>query len=144
MRRSKRFIWNDSYSVHVPSLDAQHKGFFDITNKILDLLDNRHDQGLKQDLILSLVELGNYALDHLKYEEVCINKYRCRGCEGHPMAHDVYREKVQVYLRKVREEDADIYQLAQEVAVFSQNWLSNHIANMDKEYVDCMTSQGAK
>ena len=140
----KRFIWNDCYSVKVPSLDEQHKKFFAITNQILDLLDYpKKNSELKNSLILAVVELGRYAMHHLSYEEGCILKYNC-DCKDHPLSHDYYREKVKGYLKKVRTEGTDIYALAEELAVFSREWLSNHIAQKDKEYVPCMEKNNVK
>jgi len=140
----KRFVWNDSYSVKVPSLDEQHKRFFGITNQILDLLDHPKNSELKNSLILAVVELGRYALYHLSYEEECIFKFMCTECKDHPLSHDYYREKVKGYLKKVRTEGTDIYALAEELAVFSREWLSNHIAQKDKEYVPCMEKNNVK
>lgn len=141
---SNRFIWNDSYSVKVPSLDAQHKNFFRITNNILDLLDKNHTQDLKEQLIFVIAELGKYALEHLGYEEECIKRYNCGKCEHHPEAHEVYRDHVVRFLKEVRDIDTDIYALAAEVATFSQAWLATHIANMDKAYVDDMVKHNAQ
>jgi len=58
---AKRFVWDDSYSVKVPSIDEQHKKFFDITNQILDIIENTRSPDVKNSLILAVVELGRYA-----------------------------------------------------------------------------------
>jgi len=136
------FVWKDEYSVKVPSLDEQHKGFFEITNQIITLLDKPRSDELKENLILALVRLGRYALYHLDYEEQCINRYKCDGWETHAQAHDLYREKVKDYLGRVRIENSDIYALAREAADFSQTWLSTHILNKDREYITCLSGRG--
>lgn len=138
----KEFIWNDKYSVKVSSLDEQHKHFFQITNQIIYLLEEPHSSELKSLLTDEIVELGRYANHHLDYEEKCMHNCRCEGCEGHPEAHDIYRDKVLSYLKQVREESTDIYALAQEVAEFSQQWLSKHILSKDREYIGCLTESG--
>ena len=141
---SKEFIWNDKYSVKVPSLDEQHKHFFQITNRILYLLEKPHNSELKRSLTQEVIELGRYASYHLDYEEGCMRKHKCAGCDGHSEIHDIYRDKVLMYLRQVRESSTDIYALAQEVADFSQNWLSRHILNKDREYINCLTKDNVQ
>ncbi|OGC50865.1 hypothetical protein A2716_02415 [candidate division WWE3 bacterium RIFCSPHIGHO2_01_FULL_40_23] len=136
---AKLFKWDDKYSVKVPSLDEQHKHFFTLTNRILTMIEKRRNSELRESLIFLLVDLGNYALLHLDYEEDCMEKYRCSGCEDHPIAHAVYRDKVKQYLGQLKEESVDIYALAQEVAEFTQNWLSHHILRKDREYIDCLS-----
>jgi hemerythrin len=138
---TKKFKWNDKYSVKVPSLDEQHKKFFDITNQIIDVLEKPHNPALKERLILLLVKLGIYAQYHLDYEENCINRYKCKGCETHPGAHALYRSKVKNYLQQVQIEGTDIYKLSGEVAEFSQTWLSTHILHKDREYISCLEHQ---
>ena len=146
----KLFKWSDKYSVGVPSLDIQHKRFFEITNEIVSVLDNPNYSNtvdfananvsdLKKQLILLIVELGNYALGHLGYEEGCLRTHKCPGCETHTEIHDVYREKVKNYLGEVRKPEIDVFALAQDVATFSQDWLSQHILSKDKEYTGCLT-----
>ena len=36
-----KFIWKDEYGVGIQLIDEQHKHFFEIVNKILDLADNK-------------------------------------------------------------------------------------------------------
>ena len=141
---TRLFKWDDKYSVEVPSLDDQHKNFFDITNRILVLLEKPHNPELKESVVMLLIELGNYASNHLDYEEGCIRKNFCTGCEDHPVAHSVYRDKIREYLRRVREADTDIYALAFEVAEFTQYWLSQHILAKDRCYISCLTQHKVK
>lgn len=138
---AKLFVWDNKYSVGVPTLDAQHKRFFEITNDILKIADSPTSPVLKKDLTLLLIELGKYALNHLSYEENCINRYKCPGYETHTLIHDTYRKKIEEYLQAMRNATTDITSLAKEAAEFSQNWLSSHILNKDREYIPCLTTK---
>ncbi len=137
---TKQFKWEEKYSVKVPILDTQHQRFFDITNQILLTFDNPLTIELKERLTLLIVDLGNYALHHLDFEEHCMKSNRCPGCPEHSEVHDLYREKVRTFLQEVKNPDVDIVKLAKEVAEFSQNWLSKHILSKDKEYIGYLTS----
>ncbi len=134
----KQFKWNNKYSVKVDSLDEQHKYFFDLTNQILTLLEHPHNPHLKERLILLIVKLGRYAFFHLDFEEDCMSRYGCPDLVAHREIHEAYRNKVINYLRQVREEGVDLFKLAEEVAEFSQDWLSGHILSKDREYIDCL------
>ncbi len=140
----KQFVWDDKYSVKVPSLDAQHKRFFQLTNDILLIVDDPINADLKRKLILLIVEFGNYALNHLTYEEHCTKSSMCSGQEDHLVAHDSYRERVKGYLRDVVKPETDLPTLAKEVAEFSQSWLSGHILNIDRGYIECLTQHHVK
>jgi hemerythrin len=135
---TKQFQWDDKYSVNVTTLDEQHKEFFDITNKILLLVENPGSPEPKEKLIRLLVKLGEYAFYHLDYEEDCLEKYNCPERENHAFIHDVYKEKITEYIRQARESETGILALAKQSAEFSQNWLSAHILSRDREYIPCL------
>ena len=138
MTNNKKFVWNESYGVKVHVLDEQHKKFFDIANQLSDLLNNPNSSNFKHSLTLTLIELARYALNSLCCEEEFLLKNNCKGYEDHLISHDCYREKVKELLRKARNDETDFYELANEVAEFTQNWIDFHIAYKDKEIIDGM------
>ena len=140
----KQFKWDNKYSVKVPSIDEQHKYFFDLTNQILALLEQPHNPHLKERLILLTVKLGRYSFFLLDFEEDCMSRYSCPDLVAHREIHETYRSKVINYLRQVREEETDLYKLAEEVAEFSQDWLSGHILTTDRDYIDCLEKNGVE
>lgn len=129
------FEWNEKYSVKVASLDEQHQNFFKLTNQILTLLEKNHNENLREELILILVEFGKYAFFHLDFEENCMHKCKFSDIPDHCVAHDFYRDRVKNFLRKARDPQTDIFELAKEVAEFSQFWLAHHILKKDHEYI---------
>ena len=136
MTNNKKFVWNESYGVKVHVLDEQHKKFFDIANQISDLLNNPNSSTFKHSLTLTIIELARYGINSLCSEEDFLKKYSCKGYEDHLISHDCYREKVKELLSKARNETTDFYELANEVAEFTQNWIDYHIAYKDKESID--------
>src|SRR3989344_5551967 len=112
MTNNHKFVWNDSYSVKVPVLDEQHKKFFDIAKHISDLPDNRDYSSFRKSLILTIVELARYALNSLRYEEE--------------------------FLKRACDEKEDIHKLSDEVSAFAENWITYHIAYVDKKCIDNM------
>ena len=138
MTNNHKFVWNDSYSVKVPVLDEQHKKFFDIAKHISDLPDNRDYSSFRKSLILTIVELARYALNSLSYEEEFLIKHNCNECEEHCAFHDRFREKVKDLLKRACDEKEDIHKLSDEVSAFAENWITYHIAYVDKKCIDNM------
>ncbi len=128
----EKFIWKEEYSVEIPSIDEQHKHFFEITNKIIDLIEN--PIVARENLLLAAAELGDYALYHLKTEEGYFDKFAYRDAPQHVAAHNLYREKVAYYVKAAGAPETDAKQLAGEMAEHSISWLSGHILIFDKKY----------
>lgn len=128
----EKFIWKDEYSVGIPSIDEQHKHFFEITDRMIDLAEQANP--VKEILVSVIGELGDYAMYHLKTEEEYFDKFAYAGAPEHVMAHDLYREKIAGYLAMAHDPASDLAKLAEDVASYSINWLSNHILLLDKKY----------
>jgi hemerythrin len=128
----EKFIWKDEYGVGIPSIDEQHKHFFGIADRMIDLAEQATP--VREDLVLVVGELGDYAMYHLKTEEGYFDKFAYEGAPEHVKAHDLYREEIAGYLKMAHNPGSDLAKLAEEVAAYSINWLSNHILLMDKKY----------
>ncbi len=128
----EKFVWSDEYSVGIPETDEDHKKFFDIANHLIDLLEKK--DVTKENLVLAVDRIGEYANTHFKEEEDMFDTENYREAPQHTAAHELYRRRVNYYMRALHEPDADIRQLASEIATFSIYWLSDHILLMDKQY----------
>jgi hemerythrin-like metal-binding protein len=137
---NKRFEWTKEYSVGIPSIDEQHKHFFEIANKIIGLCDK--ENLTKEDVLPGAGELGDYAFYHLGTEEGYFDKYGYEDSAIHVAAHMQYRQAVNGYLSRIREENADPRELALEMALYSGDWLLRHILIMDKKYTEFLVGKG--
>jgi hemerythrin len=118
-----KFKWSNNYSVGVKSFDEQHKHFFELSNKIYDLLDKKGVD--KEKIIFSTTELANHAFYHLSSEEDAFIKHQYPETEAHIHVHNIYRQRIQEYLDKTS---------TKEFVDYVTSWLSNHILFMDKKY----------
>jgi len=132
----KKFVWEDKYSLGIASVDEQHKTFFEILNEVAELTKHPNDPDLRSGLVIALVKFGNYAFYHLSYEEEYFIKFAYKDREDHETAHEIYRGKITEYLKRIKNADTDLVNLAEETAQFGQDWLKFHILDMDKKYVD--------
>jgi hemerythrin-like metal-binding protein len=138
----EKFIWTEKVSVGVPSIDEQHQRFFAIANEIIDLVEKGGTN--RQELLSILSEMGNYAFYHLSTEEYYFDKYGYPDAESHRLAHNLYREEVNKYLNRAREEGADLNRLLLETAGYSGGWLMGHILDADQKYSRFFQEKGIK
>lgn len=137
-----KFVWQDSYSVGVAEIDDQHRHFFEVVNKVNELLDsNSYD---REALISVIVELSDYALLHLSTEEEYFKKFAYEKAETHMLLHDIFRNKIRESIARARGLDADVVKLSAELATFCWEWMLNHILTEDKKYTKCFNEHGLR
>ncbi len=140
---ANKFIWQDIYSVGIPSIDAQHKDFFSTTNEIIDLL-NRKESATNEQLLAEVMKLVNYANTHFKTEEGYFDKLHYFDAATHEAAHNSYRKRVAYYLEEFAKPEVDTPRMADEIASYSIYWLSDHILQVDKQYTIFFKEHGVK
>lgn len=130
------FAWNESYSVHVGKLDAQHQKLFEIINTLADAM--RAGQG--GDVIREVVgNLAVYTRTHFLQEEVLMQQTGYPGYEAHRRLHAELMGDVEKYKAAL-----DEGRPADSVAVlnFLRRWLVDHIQKADKAYSAHMVARG--
>ncbi|MGC9968893.1 MAG: bacteriohemerythrin [Minisyncoccia bacterium] len=135
-----RFVWTPEYSVGVKEFDDQHKHFFALANKVYEMAMSGSVD--KKGLGMAGDEFGNYSLYHLSTEEEYFKKYGYPDASPHIAAHDLYREKIQDYLTRLRREEPDLNQAARELSDFAADWLFRHILSMDRNYKAFFNGKG--
>jgi hemerythrin len=76
--------WNDSYSVRIPTIDAQHRHLFDLLNKLHDAMSAG-----KSNTVLGSVlqEWISYVATHFEAEEGILQKHRYPMLSEHRKQH---------------------------------------------------------
>lgn len=138
----KKFVWTEKYSVNVKSIDEQHQHFIDIINDLNDL-KNKKDL-TKEDALIKVIQLGDYAFYHLDTEEELFKKTGYKDAPLHIEAHNQFRAKSKELILQVRESNEDIKKIIENCALFAGNWLLDHILVMDKEYSNWFNEHGIK
>lgn len=129
----KKFVWTDKYKLGINIIDTQHQHFFEIVNKIYDMLEKKDHS--RMDVIEIVDELKDYALYHLATEEKYFNQFAYSDIANHMKYHADFREKTVEYTDRVKNEGEDFSKLALEIADFSVDWLTHHILVADQMYV---------
>lgn len=130
------FDWNETYSVGVRQLDAQHKTLFDTINALAEAMRT----GKGEDLIREVVnKLAIYTRTHFLQEEVLMKQTGYPAFAAHKAQHEKLLDGVEKYKL-----DLDEGRKPNSIAVlgFLQRWLVDHILKTDRAYSDHMNAAG--
>lgn len=138
----EKFLWTDEYSLGISIIDEQHQHFFEIVNRIYDLLKKNNEN--KEEMVSIVKELMDYAFFHLSTEEKYFNQFSYSDISHHMKAHSMFREKSDEYSELVKNNNTDLSKLLLEIADFSKDWLAHHILISDKAYAPFFQAHGLK
>ncbi|MDD5547757.1 MAG: bacteriohemerythrin [Candidatus Pacebacteria bacterium] len=136
-----KFVWTPKYSVGIDSIDDQHKHFFDMANKTMELAGESKTE--PRTIFEALEELGDYAFYHFGTEEDYFDSLHYTEADAHKSIHNTFRQKIQNIMTSAREGE-NIHKIAKEAASFAGDWLFNHILEMDKKYAVFFHEHGVK
>ena len=131
-----KIIWNESLSVKIADIDAQHEKLINFVNE----LDVAMNEGKRKEVVSGIFcSLVQYTQTHFAAEE------RLLAALGFPNlpAHHSEHEKLLVKLMEIREKfQTGRLNLTVPVMSFLNAWLIHHIQVMDMEYSDFLISKG--
>ena len=124
---TKKFMWNDDYSINNEELDNHHQVLIDIFNRL-------YDKCLENDTNSSLDKIINELIDYTKYhftaEELYMMNTGYEHVDKHIFEHTLFTDLI-VDLKK----DYNINHREQinELVVSLGIWLLNHVIVEDKK-----------
>jgi hemerythrin-like metal-binding protein len=137
----EKIIWTEEYSVNVAEIDEQHKDLFKICDDLLNFADK---SPTRQDALVEIMKLGDYASYHLGTEEELFKQTQYPDAGSHLVVHNQFREKAKDLINSVRDEKNDSKKIISETAMFVIKWLMSHILIMDKKYSEFFNEHGIK
>ena len=129
--------WSDSFSVKVPSLDAQHAQLIKILNDLHEAMLAQRGRAV---LAEEVARLHQYARTHLKTEEDLLQKHGYPNFAEHKAQHDAYLAKVKDIETEMRNGGLTV---ANQLMRFLKEWWTSHILKTDREYADFLKQRGA-
>ena len=128
-------IWQDSFSVFEPHIDAQHR-------KLLELINSLY-MGLTGQIAVStpkmLDELSAYTEQHFAAEERLFGRTDYHDYEAHVKTHGQMIRKMAELRMHCRAGGKD---LSLEALVFLKKWWISHIMKMDQQYAPYILLKG--
>ena len=131
-----QIIWDDSYSVNNAVMDAQHKEWIAIYNKLDHILLQGSSSELSTAAAETLLAMQEYANYHFRQEEQYLKEVNYPDLVAHRRLHTDFDDQVYTYNRKIRNGELI---LNSEVLSILKNWLHNHILQEDQKYSAFLT-----
>lgn len=126
------FEWNNSYSVGIRSVDAQHQNLFAIARELHSAMVA--GQG-KAALARILDRLVQYTLVHFAHEERLMRQYEYPDLAAHKAEHDALASQV---VKFQEEFSAGRGAITVQLLQFLKDWLQKHISGTDLKYAPHM------
>jgi hemerythrin len=125
--------WDASLSVHNEELDAQHKSWLDILNKLHDAMLNDAPEALVQSKLDALRAMIDYTQEHFSAEETYMRQAGFPHIEAHMGLHRSFVDQINGFYEDLQAGKAV---LGTQVIKVMQDWLKVHIATEDSKYAD--------
>jgi hemerythrin len=122
------FEWKDAYSVHINSVDSQHKNLFRLADELYDAMLAGKGKAAVGAVLQRLLD---YTRVHFAHEERLMQECGYPDYAAHKAEHDALTREVQ---RLQAEYTAGRITMTVQVMQFLKNWLEKHIANSDLKY----------
>lgn len=122
-------IWSEGYSVQIPEIDAQHKKWIALINRLYNAYLNKTHQSEISQIIKEIKEYTSY---HFSTEEKLFEKHNYAEKKEHVKIHNSFIDEIN-QLFKTHENSSLV--LTMKTMTFLQHWLTNHILKEDKKYM---------
>jgi hemerythrin len=120
--------WNDSYSVKIPSIDAQHKQLMGYLNQLFDAMM----EGKGGDVVTPILDsLVSYTREHFALEEGYFARCGYPDAAAHKEEHQKLIAQVADFQVQVHRKEAKV---TTDLMDFLKNWLIKHIRGTDMKY----------
>ena len=126
-------VWNESYSVGVPSLDDQHK----VLIKLINQLHNFEHGGI--DLRDILDRLDWYVHEHFTHEESLMRDAGYDDLEAHIAEHREFEHWLRSAQSHMATGGSGVSVLAKAINDHLNDWLLKHILIVDMDYKSLLT-----
>ena len=121
-----KVAWNDSLSIGVPEIDAQHQRLFALVNEVDEAIQARHGAEIAARALRTLCD---YAVEHFAAEEALMDMNTYADYDRHMAAHMDGTTKALEFLQAV-DEDKNVDMPA--FLAYLALWVEEHIMDVDQ------------
>ncbi len=129
-------IWENSLSVKVSEIDAQHKKLVELINSLHESMKARKANEALGEIIENLI---SYAIEHFRTEEKYFDEFGYLKAIQHKKEHKNFVNKVAAFKNDF---DNGKMMLSMDIMDFLKDWLLNHIKKTDMAYSDFFVEKG--
>ncbi len=123
--------WNESLKIGIPLLDFQHKQLLDQMDILIEALEQNKG---KQELKSISIFLEMYINNHFKYEESCMDMYKCPVACINKSAHTQFRNNLDTIYQAIAKsikQNQPVTIIAIEVKSKLLDWFVEQIKSID-------------
>jgi hemerythrin len=126
-------VWNEDLATGSETIDGQHKMLILYINKLEEMLENTEPSPRDIRFAHSLVDfLEQYAATHFKYEEHCMECFRCSAGELNREQHAQFIEFFGRFHKKFQAEGFSV-EAFQDLHRMTSAWITSHILQVDTQ-----------
>jgi hemerythrin-like metal-binding protein len=122
------FEWSFVYEVGDPIIDAQHKRFVDLTNKVFEAMSSGKGATIVGP---TLDALFAHTLEHFEEEQKFMDRYDYPEKEAHKAEHDRFTKRLAYCKEQAKTEDLKLATVR--LAALLREWLIDHVLVEDKK-----------
>jgi hemerythrin-like metal-binding protein/PAS domain S-box-containing protein len=125
----EKVVWNDTFSVGVAEMDAQHRKLLILINQLVDCHATRDGTASEKfhDVLSSMFD---YALVHFKAEEAYLQRIGYPQLSAHEKEHSAFVEKMTTYSMAASHGVLD----CEGAYHYMREWVLSHILKSDMQY----------
>lgn len=127
--------WKNEYRTGVEQIDEQHRRFFNILNRMEQLIYQGNISGPKMDDVLTI--LGTDAYVHFRFEENCITQHRCEIARKNKKAHDQFLRLIQEFQSNYKRKRSS-ESFFRKFHKLAESWVLSHICKIDSHIKSCL------
>jgi len=125
--------WRPDFNLGIKEIDEQHKKIVELINRLNEAFINNV---AREHLATILDEMSKYAEYHFQTEEKLFSQYNYPFTAEHIQMHKDFKRKVADFRDKFDKGQPVTFR----VLGFLRKWLTDHILDIDREYVDIVRS----
>ena len=131
-------LWQEKFETGHSTIDKQHKMLVSYINRLEGLLSTTNPNRQDCEFIISLVDfMESYVESHFRFEEQCMDSYRCPAHQINKLAHEEFLQFFRQFKERYEAEGfrqeilADLHQN-------THGWVLGHILQIDLQLKDCI------
>ena len=130
----KLLKWKDAYTMGEDKIDEQHKGLFNLSNEIYNLVEAGVDEAeIFRELFIAL---NDYTVEHFIYEEMYMQSQSYPALKEHIEQHIEFSQKLKKLALGINK-DSHI----KDIGDFVTTWLLQHVLDEDMKYKNFVDSK---
>ena len=131
-------IWNEQFATGSSKIDLQHRMLINNINHLEGMLLTTNPTREECNFLVHLVDfLESYAETHFKFEEQCMESYRCPAHQKNKAAHEQFRTFFHHFKERYKAEGfrLEVLKVLHEKISL---WIQEHILQVDVQLRPCI------